>query len=353
MPSRVARATADPGLPNPRGCRGRRAGCRVDVDPGNLRLRAANARVTPLVGREARPGPTGDDPGMNMGEGDAMTTGHGPLWTRRDLLIKGGASTLALAGFGLTGPTLFAAASSTANRLNIVTPGVEEGPYWVEELLVRSDIRIDPVTGILQPGFPLKLNLFVWQYISDTRLLPLKGAIVDVWHANSLGVYSDEQGEGTLGQKYLRGTQIAAANGNVGFTTIYPGWYSGRTPHVHFRVRVLNPLTNAVAYNFVSMVFFNEAITNNVYSSIYPYNLRPVRDTINATDRVYTGASTDDELTANSGTHLMLNLTGDYRGVTGTFNLVLDLSDAGYNNPTGGGVGGGGPGGPGGAPPGR
>ena len=95
-------------------------------------------------------------------------------------------------------------------------------------------------------------------------------------------------------------------------------------------------------------MFFNEAITNNVYSSIYPYNIRPVRDTINATDGIYNGASTDNELTAYAGTHLMLDLTGDYRGVTGTFNIVMDLSDAGYNNATGGGVGGptGGPGGP-------
>lgn len=97
----------------------------------------------------------------------------------------------------------------------------------------------------------------------------------------------------------------------------------------------------------MSQVFFNEAVTNAVFSSIYPYNVRPVRDTINTTDNVYSGASTDDELTANAGTHLLLALTGDYRGVTGTFNIVLDLSDSGYNNATGGGSGG-----PGGPPPG-
>ena len=257
-----------------------------------------------------------------------------------------------LAAYGLTGPTIFASTASTANRLNIVTPGVTEGPYWVEELLVRSDIRVDPVTGFLQPGFPLRLNLNIWAYASDTKLYPLKGAIVDIWHANSLGLYSDEQMNGTSGQKFLRGTQVANASGGITFTTIYPSWYSGRTPHIHLRVRVLNPITDAVSYNFVTQFFFNEAITNAIVSSIYPYNLRPNRDTFNATDGIYTGASTDDELTANSGTHLMLALTGDYRGLTGSFNVVMDLSDSGYNNATGG--FGGGPGGaPGGPPPGR
>ncbi len=294
---------------------------------------------------------TGADPGFqHRDEGDVMKTGDGPLLSRRDLLIKGGKGAMALAAFGLTGPTIFAA-NTAVNRLNVVTPGVTEGPYWVEELLVRTDIRLDPVTGILQPGFPLKLDFVIWQYLANGRLLPLPRAIVDVWHANSLGVYSDEQVEGTLGEKFLRGTQISNAGGGVTFTTVYPGWYSGRTPHVHFRVRVLNPLTNLVAYNFVSQVFFNEAFTNAVFSSIYPYNIRSTRDTLNASDSVYTGASTDDELTVNAGTHLMLNLTGDYRGVTGAFNIVMDLSDAGYNNATGGGAAGG-PGG-GGPPPGR
>lgn len=275
-----------------------------------------------------------------------MTRENGPMLTRRDLLIKGASGSLALAGFGLVGPTIYAADPNVANRLNIVTPGVTEGPYWVEELLVRSDIRIDPVTGILQPGFPLRLNLLLWQYAATGRITPLKGAIVDIWHANSLGVYSDEQSEGTSGQKFLRGTQISNAHGGITFTTIYPGWYSGRTPHIHLRVRVINPTTKAVTYNFTTQVFFNEAFTNAIFSSVYPYNIRPSRDTNNATDNIFTGASSDDELTAYAGTHLLLNLTGDYRGLTGAFNIVMDLSDSGYNGTGSFTVGGGGPGGP-------
>ena len=277
-----------------------------------------------------------------------MTTGHVPLLTRRDLLIRGGKASMALAAFGLTGPTIFAAGPSTAYRLGIVTPGVTEGPYWVEELLVRSDIRVDPTTGFVQPGFPLKLNLAIWKYLANGTIAPLKGAIVDIWHANSIGLFSDEQMNGTVGQKFLRGTQISRPDGGLQFITIYPGWYSGRTPHVHLRVRLIDTTTNTISYNFVTQVFFNEAITNNVFAAVYPYNIRPVRDTINATDSIYTGASTDDELTADAGTHLMLGLSGDYRGITGKFNIVIDLSDAGYNNATGSfsAPTGGGPGGP-------
>ena len=76
--------------------------------------------------------------------------------------------------------------------------------------------------------------------------VPLTGAWVDIWHCNAVGIYSDESsynpggGAGvvtTTGQRFLRGYQITHANREVKFTTIYPGWYMGRTIHIHVRIR--------------------------------------------------------------------------------------------------------------------
>jgi protocatechuate 3,4-dioxygenase beta subunit len=269
------------------------------------------------------------------------------LLSRRDLLVKGAAGALGLAGLGLTGPTIFAANTNTP------TPGLTEGPYWVEELLNRSNVRIDPTTGIVQPGVPLRLLFNVYQ-LTGGFIYPLPGAVVDIWHCNSLGVYSDIQSEGTLGEKFLRGLQATNRYGLAGFDSIYPGWYHGRTVHIHFRVRVLNPVTKAVAYNFVSQLFLDDTLSNTIIANYYPYKLRPVRDTVNATDGIFTGGSSDGEVASEAGLRLLLRVAGTPALLTGSFNVVIDLSDAGYNNPTGGfGTGPGGPGGSGGPPPGR
>ena len=85
---------------------------------------------------------------------------------------------------------------------------------------------------------PLVLSLSV-QKTTDGRLLePVRRRLqVDVWQANYQGIYSDEAAEGTVGKKFLRGYQVTDENGTVQFTTVYPGWYSGRTVHIHFRIR--------------------------------------------------------------------------------------------------------------------
>ena len=74
---------------------------------------------------------------------------------------------------------------------------------------------------------------------ADGNCAPVAGAVVDIWHANAAGKYSDVGSEGTSGKKYLRGLQVSDANGQVKFTTIFPGWYQGRAVHIHFKVRDL------------------------------------------------------------------------------------------------------------------
>src|SRR3972149_6977430 len=74
----------------------------------------------------------------------------------------------------------------------VVRPGQTEGPYFVDEKLNRSDIRSDPSDGSVKEGVPLQLTLRVHQ-ISGTDCTPLAGAMVDIWHCDALGVYSDVQ----------------------------------------------------------------------------------------------------------------------------------------------------------------
>jgi protocatechuate 3,4-dioxygenase beta subunit len=190
---------------------------------------------------------------------------------------------------------------------------MEEGPYFIDEKLLRSDVRSDPTTGVVQPGVLLTLAVTV-QNQSGGVCAPLAGAYVDLWEANASGIYSDEVQENTSGQKYLRGYQITDDNGLVQFTTIYPGWYSGRAVHIHLRVRTYPGTT--VLDSFETQTFFNDSVTNTVYTKS-PYNARGTRDTLNATDHVYTGAS-------NAGLNLW-TLTQTGSGYAATLNLAVSM----------------------------
>ncbi|MGG2339430.1 intradiol ring-cleavage dioxygenase, partial [Salmonella enterica] len=95
-----------------------------------------------------------------------------------------------------------------------------------------------------------------------------------------IGAYSDVSANGTVGQTFLRGDQATDANGLVTFTTIYPGWYSGRAVHIHLRARVYDAAGNTT-YNFTTQLFFDDTVTDTVFAS-GPYNSRGTRDTRNA-----------------------------------------------------------------------
>ena len=180
-----------------------------------------------------------------------------------------------------------------------------EGPYWVDEKLFRSDIRTDPSTGVARAGVPLTLTITVQNLGSSCT--PLQGAYVDIWHCDAKGIYSDEAtynpggGTGnvtTTGQKFLRGYQITDSNGQVTFTTIYPGWYSGRTIHIHMRVRTYSGST--VLSNFVTQIFFDDSITNTVLT-LSDYSRTTARDTTNATDNIYNIANKTRMLATTTG----------------------------------------------------
>jgi uncharacterized protein (TIGR03437 family) len=186
------------------------------------------------------------------------------------------------------------------------TPTVTEGPYWVDEKLFRSDIRTDPNTGAARAGIPLALTINV-QNIGNGACAVVPGAYVDIWHCDAKGIYSDEGtynpggGTGTVntsGQKFLRGYQITDGNGQVQFTTIYPGWYSGRTIHIHVRVRTYSGAT--ILSNFVTQIFFDDAVNDTVMATS-AYSRTTARDTTNARDMVYQTANKERMLATLSG----------------------------------------------------
>src|SRR5437868_6791304 len=121
------------------------------------------------------------------------------LPSRRDALRLGAAGAVAAAGLGPVKSSLGDC---------ILAPSETEGPYWVDEMLSRSDIRSDPTTGQLQAGLPLRLSLNVSEITGGTSCAPLAGAYVDIWHCNALGLYSDEAANNTVGQRWLRGYQV-------------------------------------------------------------------------------------------------------------------------------------------------
>jgi uncharacterized protein (TIGR03437 family) len=193
------------------------------------------------------------------------------------------------------------------------SPTATEGPYWVDEMLNRSDIRVDPTDGSIRPGVPLTLAINVHE-VANGSCTPLAGAHVDIWHCDAVGTYSDEAANNSVGKKFLRGYQITDDNGSVQFITVYPGWYNGRTVHIHVRVRTYS--NSSVLGEFTSQFFFDDAVTDTAFTQS-PYNTRRARDTRNSNDMVLQGM-------ANSST-MFLNLTKTDRGYAAVIDIGVSL----------------------------
>ena len=211
--------------------------------------------------------------------------------------------------------TTAAATATSAPAVNcVVTPALTEGPYFVDEMLNRSDIRSDPSTGAVSEGVPLRLNLTV-STVADGTCQPLAGAIVDAWHCDALGVYSDVSGaagqEDTSGQKFLRGYQVTDESGQVSFVTIFPGWYSGRAIHIHYKVRT-DP-DSSQGLEFISQLFFDDETTETVTTTRSPYSQKGTPDQSNSTDNIF-------------DSQLIVPLVADGDGYIGTFHVGVGAS---------------------------
>ncbi len=248
-----------------------------------------------------------------------MKQAFAPLNRRRALALIGGAGAASFLGSVNNHPLL--AFDSRAITCVQASPEATEGPYWVDEKLNRSDIRVDPSTGAVSSGLPLTLSITI-QELSSTGCGVLPGAQVDIWHCDAAGIYSDEAANNSVGRKFLRGYQITDDNGTVQFTTIYPGWYSGRTVHIHVRIRTFSG--SQVVDQFTSQFFFDDSITDQVFTQA-PYNSRGQRNTRNSNDMVLTGVT--------NGSRLMLNLTQTDQGYAASAVLGVSLKTATVSQP--------------------
>jgi protocatechuate 3,4-dioxygenase beta subunit len=147
-------------------------------------------------------------------------------------------------------------------------------------------------------GVPLALRLTV---VDVSTCRPIRGAAVDIWHCDAGGIYSGTSVQGTENERFLRGIQKTDARGIARFTTIYPGWYQGRTVHIHVKVSLGGNVVHT------GQLYFADAMTDRVYARS-PYDRRPGRDTRNPDDAIY----------RNGGKRSMLKLRRTGKGYTGS-----------------------------------
>lgn len=234
--------------------------------------------------------------------------GHeaGARSTRRDSLARlGGLVAGAVAGgaalgraeaadaadAGGTGPAAVAAGLVRC----VLTPEQTAGPFVTEGDAVRRNVTEG------KPGVPLTLRLTV---VDASTCTPIRGAAVDIWHCDAAGVYSGFAQEGTAGETFLRGIQRTNAKGVATFRTIYPGWYPGRTVHVHTRVY----LGGSVIHT--GQLYFPDTVTDAVFRRT-PYRARPNRDPRNAGDALF----------RNGGARSMLKVTKQGTGYLGSITM--------------------------------
>jgi protocatechuate 3,4-dioxygenase beta subunit len=195
-----------------------------------------------------------------------------PHLTRREVVAAGGIVGLVGAGLYLAGQTggrsALAAVASTGSACTL-TPEQTEGPYYIDDHLIRSDIREDRKGVLLDLRLPVS---------SSVACGPIAGATVEIWHADALGVYSGF-GPGQ-GRTFLRGGVKTDVHGLARFRTIYPGWYQGRTVHIHVKVHVHGNVVHT------GQLFFRDPTTDTVYRRA-PYSTRGQRTTRNAQDSIY------------------------------------------------------------------
>jgi len=152
----------------------------------------------------------------------------------------------------------------------VLTPEQTEGPYYIANEKLRRDIAEG------RPGTPLILRTTV---VDASTCRPVRGAAVDIWHGDAAGVYSGF-GAGAASRTFMRGIQKTDAKGLAVFRTVYPGWYQGRTVHIHVKVHL------GASVVHTGQLYFPDAVTDAVYRKA-PYSARPGRSTRNANDSVF------------------------------------------------------------------
>jgi protocatechuate 3,4-dioxygenase beta subunit len=220
---------------------------------------------------------------------------HGRL-TRGSLLKAAGAAAAAV-GLGRLGDSEDALAGDSVSC--VLTPEQTEGPYYIAKEKLRRNITDG------RPGTPLTLRLTI---VDAKTCRPIRGAVVDIWHCDASGIYSGF-GAGRASRTFMRGIQRTNAQGVATFRTVYPGWYQGRTVHIHVKVHVRGNVVHT------GQLYFPDRITDAAYRKS-PYTSRPNRDVRNADDMVF----------RNGGKRSLLTLRRTGAGYVGSIRMGVRRS---------------------------
>ncbi len=170
----------------------------------------------------------------------------------------------------------------------VLIPQETDGPYPLDLSKSAASFRKDVTEG--KTGLPLNLTLTIVNVNNNCN--PIPNARVDIWHCDKDGYYSGYNNMGYLGTQnnvgktFCSGIQMTDSNGQVQFTTIYPGWYSGRITHIHFQV-FLNSVLKAT-----SQLAFPDSLNNTVYQTpLYAAHGQNSSVTSNSRDMVFSDSS--------------------------------------------------------------
>ncbi len=237
-----------------------------------------------------------------------------------------------------TVPVVPTTAATATPGVAVLAAEMTEGPYWLDLNVVRSDIRED------QQGAPLTMKLAVVDVATGK---PIEGANVDIWHCSADGIYSGftgasaaanpgggnpppgapaggqaggpppggRGGPGGGAQKgddttFLRGIQPTDKAGIATFITVYPGWYNGRTVHIHVKVNVGGRTIHT------GQLFFDDTYTDTVFKDNAPYNARSARQMRNTNDGIFNGG----------GAASIFAITKDDKGYAGSMTMGVQTS---------------------------
>jgi protocatechuate 3,4-dioxygenase beta subunit len=208
------------------------------------------------------------------------------------------ASTNGVAGPGVmwaTGGTAMMAASypdpfeAGPGAMCRLYPAQTLGPCYAEEPMMRQDIS-DKLDGL-----PTRVSFLV---VEADGCTPIPNATVDIWHSGSQGIYSayatgttcNPGSDDVMSDMFCRGVQAVDETGRCNFSTVFPGWYRGRTLHIHFTVRVGGRET------VTSQLYFDDKLVDEILAQGY-YKARGMRDTTNQADRIFlSGGATEDQV---------------------------------------------------------
>ncbi|KAF8307285.1 aromatic compound dioxygenase [Clavulina sp. PMI_390] len=262
-----------------------------------------------IIGRQAPP--SSGSQSMPTGTGGPGGGGGGAAGGGTTASATATAVTSVLTSFPSTTSGAVPASETTqaSDGACALSPQQEEGPYYVAGEALRENLIEN------QLGIPFYLE---FSLIDTNTCAPLVNAAIDIWSCNSTGEYAgfistdtapyntseysgdiqhvgDKNDAGstiTDNQTFLRGQQLTDADGNVKFTTLIPGWYSGRTAHIHVRVHVGGEVTSNGTYvggnlTHTGQTFFGEDFYSQV-ANVYPYTLDTNARTTNDEDRPWT-----------------------------------------------------------------